>query len=276
MTNPARNTATAEALARLYDVDLEEDPGDLDLYLALAARTGGPVLELAAGTGRIAVALAGAGYEVTAVDIDPAMLGRLSMRLRSAAGADPQIAARVHVVEADLVGLELPAAPRFGLAFIALNSLLQLASREAQRAAFETMARHLAHGGVCVVDVWLPAAHELVRYDGRSSLEYVRRDPETGLMVAKTASAQYDPAHGTVDLTAVYEEGEQGEPARRWIRRDLLRLIGAAELGEMALAAGLEIEVVAGTYDLDPMADHDDRVILVARRRGRPAPTSLL
>ena len=66
----------ARALARLYDLDLVEDPGDLDLYLALAARTGGPILEIAAGTGRIAVPLAAAGHEVSAVDLDPAMIER--------------------------------------------------------------------------------------------------------------------------------------------------------------------------------------------------------
>jgi SAM-dependent methyltransferase len=276
MTKTHRDAATAEALARLYDVDLQEDPGDLDLYLALAARSGGPVLELAAGSGRIAVALACAGYEVTAVDNDPAMLSRLRERLGSLGPEDAPAASRVRVVEADLIGLKLPGEPRFGLAFVALNSLLVLDSREAQQAAFETMARYLAHGGAGVVDVWLPAAHELARYDGRTSLEYVRTDPETGLLVAKTAAARHDQAHGTVELTAVYEEGEQGRPARRWVRRDRLRLVGADELRHMALAAGLEIEVLAGTYDLDPLADHDDRVILVTRRGGRPVPSSLL
>ncbi len=276
MTIPDRDAATAEALARLYDLDLQEDPGDVDLYLALAARSGGPVLELAAGTGRIAVALACAGYEVTAVDIDSAMLGRLRRRLETLAPEDAEAASRVRIVEADLIGLDLPKQPRFGLVIVALNSLLVLDSRGAQQAAFETMARHLAHGGVAVVDVWLPAGHELARYDGRTSLEYVRTDTETGLLVAKTAAARHDPAHGTVELTAAYEEGEQGHPACRWIRRDRLRLVGAEELGQMALAAGLEIEVVAGTYDLDPLADHDDRVILVARRRDRPVPSSLL
>ena len=48
----------ADALARLDDLDLADDPGDLDLDLALAGRTGGPVLELGAGSGRIAVPLA--------------------------------------------------------------------------------------------------------------------------------------------------------------------------------------------------------------------------
>jgi SAM-dependent methyltransferase len=276
MTDLPRDAETAAALARLYDVDLQEDPGDLDLYLALAARTGGPVLELAAGTGRVAIALAQAGHQVTAVDIDPAMLARLRARLEALGSDEAEAAARVHVVEADLAGLKLPGGPRFGLVFVALNSLLQLGSRTAQRAAFVTMARHLARDGVGVVDVWLPAAHELARYDGRLGLEYVRTDPETGLLVAKTVSATHDPARDTVELTAVYEEGEQGQGARRWVRRDLLRLVGADELREMALAAGLEIEIVAGSYDLEPLADHDDRVILLTRRGSRPAPTSLL
>ncbi|HSS36552.1 MAG TPA: class I SAM-dependent methyltransferase, partial [Patescibacteria group bacterium] len=55
---------TREALARLYDVDLLEDPGDLDLYRALAARVDGPILELAVGSGRLAVPLAAAGWPV--------------------------------------------------------------------------------------------------------------------------------------------------------------------------------------------------------------------
>ena len=276
MTELRRDPETAAALARLYDVDLLDDPGDIDLYLALAARTGGPVLELAAGSGRVTVPLAEDGYEVTAVDIDSAMLACLQRRLEEAAKAEPRIRDRVHVVEADLVGLKLPGGLQFGLVILALNSILLLDSREAQGAALETMARHLAPGGVAVVDVWLPAAHELARYDGRLSLEYVRQDAESDLIVAKTVSAEHEPTRGRVSLTAIYEESEQGGPVRRWVRRDHLRLLGPEELTEMAQAAGLDVEVLAGSYDLDPIADHDDRAILVARRLGETGPVSLL
>src|SRR5262245_28469449 len=74
MTDTA--VTTDDLLARFYDLDLQDDPGDLDLYLAMAARTGGPVLELAVGSGRLAVPLAASGYEVTGVDLDRAMLAR--------------------------------------------------------------------------------------------------------------------------------------------------------------------------------------------------------
>jgi SAM-dependent methyltransferase len=268
MAVPPRDPETAEALARLYDVDLLEDPGDLDLYLALAARTGGPILEIASGTGRVALPLAEAGYEVTAVDVDPAMIARAE---KSATAAGPTSRQRLEFVRSDLVGLALPGGPRFQLAILALNSILLLATRERQRQALETMARHLAPGGLAVVDAWVPSADELARYDGRTALEYVRTDPEGGLMVTKVTAATHEPTTGQVELTVMYEEGDQGAPARRWIRQDRLRLLDADELRSLAEAAGLEIEALAGDYDLSPVDAHDERVILVARRRESPA-----
>jgi SAM-dependent methyltransferase len=269
MTEPQRDQATAAALARLYDLDLAEDPGDIELYLALAARTGGPILEIAAGSGRVAVPLAAAGYDVTAVDNDPAMLARAA---KAAERAGPEARARLDPVAADLIGLELAGGARFQLAILALNSILLLDTRDTQQAALETMARHLQPGGIAVVDVWLPSADELARYDGRLCLEYVRDDPETGLLVTKKTAAQHEPATGHVGLTAIYEEGRQGGPVGRWVREDRLRLLNADDLRAMAESAGLEVEVVAGDYGLDAMGPHDERAILVARRRGRPAP----
>ncbi len=256
-------TATARALARLYDLDLIDDPGDLDLYLALAARTDGPVLELAAGTGRLAVPLATAGHAVTAVDIDPAMLERALAR---AIVAGPRIAARLELVEADVLDVDLPEAGSFRLAFIALNSLFLLATRDAQRGAFRTIARHLAPGGIAAVDIWLPDPGDLARFDGRMILEYVRPEPETGHDVTKTATARFDPTTGLVDLTAIYEEGLSGGTVVRWIRRDGLRLVGADELRSMAEDAGLVVEQVGGDYDLDPIGPGSERAVLIARR----------
>jgi SAM-dependent methyltransferase len=252
-----------DALARLYDVDLIEDPGDLDLYLALAARAEGPVLELAAGSGRLAVPLATAGHRVTAVDLDPAMLARLRRR---AAAAGSTVERRIDVVEADLLELDLPSAGSFGLAFIALNSLFLLATREAQRQAFRTIASHLAPGGIAAVDVWLPDADDLARFDGRMILEYVRDDPETGRQVTKVAAAQHDASSGIVNLTSIFEEGDPGGPTARWVRRDVLRLVSADELQDFATQAGLEVETVAGDYDLGQLGGGNDRAILVARR----------
>lgn len=260
-----RSEATAAALARLYDVDLLEDPGDLDLYLALARRVDGPVLELGAGTGRVALELATAGFRVTAVDVDPAMLARARRRL-AGAGAGRDVAGRLELVEADLLDLRLPAAGTFRLAFIALNTLFLLATRDAQRRALQTLAAHLGSGGLAVVDVWLPDTDDLARFDGRLIFEYERADPETGRQVTKVAAARHDPALATVELTAIYEEGLPGEAPVRWIRRDALRLVGADELRAMAEDAGLVVEELGGSYDLGPLGPGSERAILIARK----------
>ena len=263
MTNRSgRSETEPEALARLYDVDVSEDPGDVDLYRALAARTGGPLLELAVGSGRLANVLAGEGYAVTGVDRDPAMLARARTAARNAGLAKEAPV----LLEADVTALSLPAAGSFRLAFVALNSFLLLASRAAQRETLRVMARHLAPGGLAVVDVWQPDAEDLARFDGRVILEYAARPTGDGRVVTKWGSALHDPSRQLVTLTTVYDEGRSGEPPARWTRTDRLRLLSADELGGFAEDAGLEVELLAGGYDLDQTGATADRAILVAVR----------
>jgi SAM-dependent methyltransferase len=241
----------ADALARLYDLDLAEDPGDTALYRALARRTGGPILELGVGSGRVAVALAGEGHRVVGVDNDPAMLARARVR------AANETAGGLSLVEADLVDAPeveaVVASGPYALAFIALNSILLLASAERQRAAIAALARLLAPRGLAVVDAWQPSPVDLVAFDGRLSLEWLRADPETGNAVTKTVAAWFDPATRLVTLTTIFDEGPAGEPPIRWTRSD-------------AAAAGLDVEQLAGDHELGPLQPDSERVVLVARK----------
>ena len=117
-----------------------------------------------------------------------------------------------------------------------------------------------------MIDIWLPDADDLARFDGRLILEYVRTDPETGNLVTKTAAAEHDATSGTVELTTIFEEGLPGGAPVRWIRRDRLRLVSPDELRTLAAAAGLDVEIMAGGYDLRPIGPGDDRAIVVAIR----------
>ena len=254
----------AAAFARLYDLDLADDAADLDLLHALAARADGPVLELAVGTGRLAVPLAEDGHEVTGVDVDPAMLARARDR---AAAAGPAVARRVRLVEEDARSVRLPDAGDYRLAFIPLNSIFLMGSRTDQAATIRTLAAHLAPGGIAMIDAWLPDADDLARYDGRLVLEWVREDAATGRLVTKSGSAMYEAATSSVVLTTIFEEGRPGEPVVRWVRVDRLRLVSPDELVAAAEAAGLIVETLAGDYELDDMGPDAERVVLVARRR---------
>jgi len=269
----------AASLARYYDLDLLEDPGDLALYEALARRSDGRILELGAGSGRLAVPLAVRGHAVTAVDLDPAMIGRARDAWQraivelgrsdgglegSAEGRSGASAGSLELVEADMRDLDLPG--RFDLAILALNTLLLLGDRGSQQAALATMARHLTPNGVAVVDVWLPSSGDLALYDGRLLMEWQRDDPETGERVAKCASARHDAATASVTLTQLFDAWPaEGGTLRRVSRTDTLRLVGADELVAMADAAGLRVERLAGDHQMGGFGPGAERTVLLAR-----------
>jgi len=265
VTRRSADETEAAALARLYDLDLIEDPGDTALYRALARRTGDPILELGVGSGRVAVALAADGHRVVGVDNDPEMLARARGRVASEKDGS------LSLVEADLVDAAaikaVVADGPYALAYVALNSILLLTSAERQRAALGTMARLLQPGGLAVVDAWQPSPVDLVAFDGRLSLEWLRTDPETGNSVTKTAAAWFDPATRLVTLTTIFDEGPPGAAPIRWTRSDALRLITVDELASFATAAGLEVEQLAGDHELGPLQPDSERVVLVARKR---------
>ena len=261
----------AADLARYYDLDLAEDPGDVEMYVALASAHEGPILELAVGTGRIGTALAAAGHDVTGVDRDPAMLerARTAWSSRSADTSEPGETGEARrgsltLVEHDITSLDLDR--RFGLVIVALNSFVLLDGRAAQRATLEVIARHLSPQGRAVVDVWLPSPDDLALYDGRLVLDWVRRDETTGEWVAKSSSARYEAASGTAWVTTLFDawRADAGD-VKRTMRRDEVAFMGASELMDLARQVGLEAETVAGDYAMTPFSGASERIVLVGR-----------
>ena len=94
---------------------------------------------------------------------------------------------------------------RFGLAFIALNSLLLLDGPDAQRQAMRVLAEHLRPGGVAIVDVVLPDAADLAPMTDGCSSTGSRQDAETGDLVTKLSSARHDAATATVTMTTLFD-----------------------------------------------------------------------
>lgn len=258
---------TGAALARYYDMDLADDPGDIDMYLALADSVEGPLLELAAGSGRVAVPLAAAGHDVVAVDRDAHMLDRARSRW-AATSHEAGSASALDLVSADVTTWRPQRG--FGLVVIALNSLLLL-DREGQGRALATVAASLAPHGRAVIDTWLPTPDDLGLYDGRLVLDWVRTDDETGEIVAKTTSARYSAASRTADITTFFDAWHEAEdapaaaPLRRVMRRDRISFLTATELVRLAEDADLVPETLAGDYEMGPLADDSDRLVLTCR-----------
>ena len=143
-----------DAFADVYDDWYPPPPDTDDAVALLAALAGdGPVLELGAGTGRLAIPLAATGLEVWGVDASAAMLERL----RAKPGGD-----RVVAVLGDMASLDLSVAsrpvPAFRLAFAALNTFFNLDTAAAQARCLARVRSVLAPGGRFVLEAFVPAA----------------------------------------------------------------------------------------------------------------------
>lgn len=147
-----------EEVAATYDDDTAEASSPaalgpmLDRLVELAA--GGPVLELAIGTGRVALPLARRGLRVTGIELSPAMLARLRAKPGGEEGALP-------VVLGDMATAKAPGAGSFTLVYLVFNTLMNLTGQEAQVACFANAAAHLAPGGLFLVEMPVPALRRL-------------------------------------------------------------------------------------------------------------------
>lgn len=126
--------------AEIYDewhAGMMDDEGAVEALTSLA--DGGPVLEFAVGTGRLAVPLAERGLEVVGVDISTDMLAKLQEKT-----------AAVTTVEADMTKVQL--GREFSVVFIAFNSIFVLGTQREQVDLFRNAAAHLRPGGRFVLE----------------------------------------------------------------------------------------------------------------------------
>ena len=252
-------------LARYYDLDVAAEQTDVAMYLALASASDGPILELACGSGRICVPLAAAGHHVTGVDLDPDMLER-AREAWAVHGRRTSTARSLELIEADMTRLALD--QQFDLVILAFSSLLLLPDRHAQESLLQTMRAHLAPDGRAVIDIWLPTPEDLALYDGRTILEWVRRDEETGENVSKTTAARYEHATSQATIETFFDAWLETETPRRSYRRDEIRFTSAAELLALVESVGLRPQMVAGDYSMSEYTPDSERLIVVAAGPG--------
>ena len=247
------------AYARFYDLDLQGMQDDLPFLEGMADRCGSPILELACGTGRALLPLAGRGFRITGIDVSPAMLAVARARLQAAGLGD-----RVRLVQQDMRSLDLGG--RFNLAYALVNSFSHMLTVDDQLAALSAVRRHLEPGGILILDLFNPDMGRLLDFRGQVVLDKQMRDPATGHTITKYRSEQVDLGTQIIDVTYVLDELDDQGALRRTVFPFALRYFYRYELELLLRYAGLELEAIYGSYDLEEFGGESPKLIAVARQ----------
>ncbi len=138
-----------DQLGRLYDLAYDSEPGDdLTLYSRLAQLSGGHVLEMGAGSGRIAVPMAQAGFNVTCVEISSSMIKQAEERAGECLRAEELD--RLNIIHADMSSVDLPG--KYGLVIFPFSSLLELPDTKCVAESLKIAFRSMEDGATLVVD----------------------------------------------------------------------------------------------------------------------------
>lgn len=251
-----------EAIAPFYDLIHADLTADIPFLLSLAAETGGPILELGCGTGRLLLPLARAGHSVVGLDSSPAMLERARGRMAQEAEA---VQERVTLVEGDMTTFKLDG--RFPLAVIPYNTLMHLSPPQAS-AAFRQIAAHLEKDGRLFLDVANPLAVAQTPNDRQLTLEQCTTMPETGQLLVVTASTRVDPGDQTLHITWLYDTlPAGGGPVHRTVVPIQYHYFFPHELELMLSGAGLALQGMYGNYEGRPFTEESERLLVVAAKR---------
>jgi SAM-dependent methyltransferase len=227
-----------DKIAHLYDPWSASVVEDIEFYVEEARRSRGPVVELAVGTGRIAVPIAASGIEVVGVD---SSAGMLAVARDAAAAAGVEVDLRLGDLR------DPPVEGTFPLVIIAFRSLLHMETEGDRRAALRAVHRLLEPGGRLVFDVFAPAPDDISETHGR----WLEREP--GIF----ERADWDEGSRTLSLSVRADDGPPTTFGLHWL--------SASEWMAMLDTAELDLVDLYGWFDRRPFEGDEDMVFVTRR-----------
>ena len=249
-----------------YDRRDSSDTG-VAFYAALARETGGPVLEIACGTGRVAIPIARQGFAVTGLDIVPGMLERA----REKSAGLP-----VRWVEGDARLFDL--GERFRLIYLTGNAFQAFVTNADQEALLGRGRAHLHDEGMFAFETRNPRWRGLEtggeEYEGlfvdlETRAEREARPPYTdahGREVRESRTRTYDHVAQVLHWTS-HRHWREGGKERTKTTRTALRYTFPQELSALLHYNGFAVERRYGDWDLQPLTAASPSIIVVCRKR---------
>jgi SAM-dependent methyltransferase len=235
-----------------YDIEDTSDTG-IAFYTALAQETGGPVLEIACGTGRVSIPIARLGFAVTGLDIVPGMLERA----RSKAAGLP-----TRWVEGDARTFDL--GEQFRLIFVTGNAFQAFLTRADQEALLERVRTHLHDEGQFAFETRNPRWANLETRDAEA--DWPTYTDSSGREVRRSKTQAYDHVAQILHWTT-YRRWREGEEEHTKVTRIALRYTFPQELAALLYYNGFSIIRQYGDWNLEPLTAASTSIIVVCRKR---------
>ncbi len=248
--------------ATYYTSTYKKRIDDVQYYVTLAEKHGGPVLEYGVGNGRIALAMARHGVTVTGVDHSEAMLADLRTRLADEA---IEVQRRVTVKQGDMRTLALR--KRFPMVFCPFNTALHLYTRDDAERFFARVRSHMDPGGRFVMDLSVPQPEDLSRDPNRAYHAPRFRHPTTGEVVRYWEYFDYDRVRQILFVSMMFEP--VSDASKGWSTPLAHRQYFPREWEALLHYNGFEIEKVEGDFHGGPLDRTSDTMVWHTRlRRG--------
>lgn len=222
----------------LYEPPPPQIAGDVAFYDDVARAAGGAVLELACGTGRVALPLAEGGLEVTGIDLSD---GMLAVADRKAAALSAAARRRLTLIRQDMTKLDLDR--RFGFAFVAFRSFQHLLTSDLQRTALTAIHRHLVPDGRLALHLFDPRLDLLVDAEMRLPTQSGRDEANGRRYVGEILQTRFDHlAQVRRDQWRYRETGPDGQVLREATRWMSLRWTYRWELHHLLARCGFAVD----------------------------------
>jgi len=252
-------------IADLYDhVVPYRDRADVSFFVEAAQESGGPVLEIGCGTGRILIPTARAGIEIVGLDLSPHMLAVCRERLLK----EPEdVRSRVQLVQADMHHFWLGQA--FKLVTTPFRPFQHLTTVDDQLSCLECIHRHLVKGGRLVLDIFNPSLEALTRDDGGQERgdEPEFTTPDGRRVVRRDRIVSRDLFNQISYVELVYYVTHPDGREERLVHSFPMRHLFRFEAEHLLARCGFEVEQVYADYDKSPYGSkYPGELILVARK----------
>ena len=258
-------TESREVSAKYYDESYatSEDLVDLEFYVDLAKRIGGPVLELACGTGRVLLPIARQGIAIHGLDNSLPMLDVLRKKLVQ----EPKdVRELVSVVEGDMRSFR--SNQRYPLVIIPFRPLQHMYTVEDQVSAFETAAFHLEPDGSLAFDVFYPRFPAVQSGIGEEvlELEWIPKSDPGKIMRRYYRKDSADKIQQTFSLTFIFRTYEGGKVIREETEPLKMSYYTYPHLRALFLLAGLEIVEEYASFDRAPLDNNARQMIFLLKK----------